>query len=347
MAMRLPCSRRLLALVMLLLASLWAAPAMAQNGISGAEAIDATQQLLQARGFTLPADSGLSYRDYITVHPATDVTATRVVLRIDAQGHLIPGQTWQNMHPVYCDGRSREVRKAEHVLRFKLIRWREQAGGKVRDQTTVFAGFIDADTNVITEQREAGGSQMWQSDSPAVFSLNNLSPDYVAKVMDAAWDALQFTGNGMAGPCGDKKEKPDDVIQPRDGSWRIELVSQSAQACPARIANGIKAAMGGTFGAGTVHKLDFAEPFHPEPLLGQGPAVDWQRTGKNSWHTVMNRTGGGAASVVVTVDAVVHSPTRIIEKQVFDMNGYFDCRSIATFELNWVATTASPTPPVD
>lgn len=325
---------------LLTLALLAAAPVMAQNGISGAEAIDATTQLLQARGFTPAADGGLSYRDYIAVRPATDGGATRVLLRVDTQGQLIPSQAWQNMHPAYCKGRSREVRQAEHVLRFKLIRWREQADGKVRDQTTVFAGLIDTNTNAIKEQREADGSQMWHSDSPAVFSLNNLSPDYVAEVMATAWDALQFAGNGMAGPCGPKEEKPTGVIQPRDGTWRIALVSQSAQACPASIADRLTATLSGMFSAGTTHQMDFAEPFHPQPLLGKGPALAWQQTGLNTWHAVMNRTGSGAASVVVTVDAEVHSPTRITEKQVFDLKGYFDCRSIATFELDWVAPPA-------
>src|SRR5699024_10767531 len=314
-----------------------ALPALAQTGISGAEAIDATKQMLQARGFAPPPGSGLDYRDYIAVTPGHGDAMTRVLLRFDAKGRLIPTRSWQQYHPGYCKRRSREAHVAKTRLRFKLTRQREQADGMVREQTSVFAGSIDADTNIIAEQRQAAGSQLWRAEGGAVVSgLNNLSPECVGHLMAIAWDALQFRGTGMAGPCGpeQEQEQPDGPIQPRDGLWRITMVDQSLASCSSRIAGRLKSMTAGLRYPDGLHQLDFAAPFHPEPLLGKGPPVAWERTGMNSWHALLHDSGGGEISIVVTVDAKVLSPTLITEREVFDMPGF--CRAVSDFELHWV-----------
>lgn len=338
-------SRPLLMATLTLLAAS-TGPAMAQNGVSGAEAIDATTQMLRKRGFAPPSDSKLGYKDYIEAKPGPDGDMTRISLLIDANRQLMPTQTWQTMHPSYCQMQSRDARQAKKRLRFKLIRWREKADGQVRDQTTVYAATINSDTDIIAEQQGAAGSQLWSIDKNAAgASLNNLSPDYVSTVMARAWGDLAFTGRGMVGPCGDEQPEDDGPIQPRNGQWQIKLVSQSTQSCPARIARGIQNTLGGMQTDGNTQALAFADPFHPEPLLGQGPPVDWERRGMNSWHAVMEQAGGSQSSMVVTLGATVQSPTLITEKQVIDMDGFISCRTTADFELKWMGTSASSTSP--
>src|SRR5699024_4509131 len=153
------------------------------------------------------------------------------------------------------------------------------------------------------------GSRLWQAERGVPSGLNDLSPERVGELMASGWDALQFHGTGMAKACGaEQEQQAGGPIQPRDGQWKIAMVAQSLTSCAARIARGVKARTAGLRTPNGVHQLQFAQPFHPERLLGQGPPVAWERTGVNSWHAILHDSGGGAMSIVVTVDAKVLSP---------------------------------------
>lgn len=120
-------------------------------------------------------------------------------------------------------------------------------------------------------------------------------------------------------------------IEPRDGSWAINIRDQTLSGCPALMADNMRgqltaletASGNGIFGPG----------FTPEQMA---PQLEWTQVGANSWFgsLIMGQDQGG---VVMQWGLQIVSPTVIHNRQQmnFDMGGFGTCEINTFVEAVW------------
>ncbi len=121
-------------------------------------------------------------------------------------------------------------------------------------------------------------------------------------------------------------------IQPRDGTWAIEIREQIFTGCPAAIADATRAQVAAL--QTSSNDGIFGPDFTPEKMA---PQLDWTKTGGNSWHGSLDQTGQ-RAGVYMQWAVRIESPTVINHRQQlnFMAPGLGDCQVYSFVTAFWV-----------
>jgi PKD repeat protein len=187
----------LFGLALSLFAAAVVSPCAAQP-VSGAEAIDAMAQAMQARGLTPPPDSDLSLEDHITSRTTGggDRAARHVGFWIGPDGYVIPDAEWRDARPNYCKRQARYLRAPTQLIDFEIHRNTEKADGVTRNQLWVFARVTDAETGTMTNASEGKATNMT--------GVQREDEGYVADALEMAFaDMGGLNPKAPAGPCGE------------------------------------------------------------------------------------------------------------------------------------------------
>jgi hypothetical protein len=157
--------------------------------VSEQEAVDAVEQVIQNKGWTVPSKSVNNTQTPTTANSdpnifdfiATEVnnSGTRVVyMLIGPDGHLIPTSEWQENNQYKCqDEELRYMKAAQKRFNFKMF--------SLADGYDVFAQYIDIATGEIEAQREGQSASL-------------------VDAVTTAWDKIEKPAKKPADPCGDK-----------------------------------------------------------------------------------------------------------------------------------------------
>jgi len=157
--------------------------------VSQQEAVDAVEQVIQNKGWSVPSKSFNSVKTLATKNSdptildyiATDVNdsgAREVYMLLGADGHLIPTSEWQSNNEGKCKQESLRYMKAAQK-RFNLEMF------TLADGYDVFAQYIDIETGEIEAQREGQSSSL-------------------VDAITTAWGKIEKPVNRPAEPCGEK-----------------------------------------------------------------------------------------------------------------------------------------------
>ncbi|HET6632954.1 MAG TPA: hypothetical protein VFG73_09650 [Rhodanobacteraceae bacterium] len=215
----------------------------------------------------------------------------------------------------------------------------------------VAATSVHAEGTMVAQCGRSGAdfvlSDVTPADASMVYGLPAAPGDDAVLVVDELGGAHWSTDSRSAidtecGGDGSNEINLFTPIQPRDGTWRMEMVNHRTLGCSSRIAGAAKAAVARKVGQDTTHVFDFQQPFHPHPLMD----ATWMQTGTNRWQSQIVHQGSEAMTMDVAVRAKVISPSQINETSTFTirmspqlariMGGSGNCRSIANFKLTWV-----------
>ena len=108
-------------------------------------------------------------------------------------------------------------------------------------------------------------------------------------------------------------------IKPRDGTWTAVIGNTALDGCPAAIADQIRSA--GLQGRSNSRNIDFADPFHPDPLMADSPMpVAWTKTGPGAWRANLAAQSMGAmGNVEARYELTVVSDTEMREVSHFSL----------------------------
>lgn len=155
--------------------------------------------------------------------------------------------------------------------------------------------------------------------------------------------AMSFVLMVLAGPALTANAAE---IQPRDGTWAMEMINNEMTGCSPRIAKAAKSGLKKVAGENNEHEITFAKPFHPKPLMKNQDDLEWDHTAPNQWQTELAQQGSEAMSMRMELAVEVVSPTRIKEVGTYHidlspmfvkmMGGTAHCRSVGHYELTWL-----------
>lgn len=276
--------------------------------VPAATAMSVMAEVLQSRGLTPPANSGLSMGDYIESN-AGQAGERRVWVSIGPEGNIIPGAEWRDGHKEYCKQRARETLEPAQRIRFKLNRLTETDAGKTRYQYFVFGGVIDTATGSINHQQEWESSVM--QDIGATSGVReNPDADALFALMSEAMDGMPLKPRAMVGPCGE---------------IRLEHVSGSQVGEPIVFQAGFQ----GSYGRYLNYTWDFGDGSAPEDIGKRAQHV-YARNG--TYPVTVTVEGKDVEPSSKTLEVVIGGSLALHFSSRIEMRAPGDTRIVSKFE---------------